>query len=114
MSPFPLLSLFQDTELCKLDESDPRGYSDCKTLRGGEGHDADLIIYFSGDSDFGCDDVYGFSAYCHSNKYDRPIAGFVNLCEATLVQKNRIFTWEQKVTLVVHGVLTVCSDHFDS
>ncbi len=80
-------------------------------MRGGEGHDADIIIYFSGDSDFGCDDVYGFSAYCHSNKYDRPIAGFVNLCEATLVQKNRIFTWEQKVTLVVHGVLcyAICS-----
>ena len=29
----------------------------------------------------------------------------VESAEPTLVQKNRIFTWEQKVTLVVHGVL---------
>eukprot|EP01083_Nonionella_stella_P244110 850019_1 len=76
-------------------------------MSGGTGHDSDIIIYFSGDGDYGCSDVYGYSAYCHSNKYDRPIGGFVNLCEDTLVQKNRIFTWEQKVTLVVHEVFHV-------
>jgi len=98
---------FEDTEICELDEHKENGVKNCKTLRGGAGHDADTIIYFSGDSDGGCSDVYGYSAYCHTNKYDRPIAGFVNLCEDTLVQKNRIFTWEQKVTLVVHEVFHV-------
>ena len=73
---------------------------------GGSAHD--LLIYFTGSTaSYGCDGVYGFSSYCHSNVYDRPLAGFVNLCEATLLGEGAYFTWEKAVTLVVHELFHV-------
>lgn len=92
----------KESEVC-----DPKNLNHCQTYSGSEGQDADIILYFTGGGVNGCSDVYGYSAYCHTNAYDRPIAGFVNLCEATLTNSKRIFTWEQEVTLIVHEVFHV-------
>lgn len=49
--------------------------NDCVLHESGGGSAHDLTLYFTGRTSYGCDGVYGFSSYCHSNLWDRPIAG---------------------------------------
>ena len=49
----------------------------CVLHESGGGSAHDLTLYFTGRTSYGCDGVYGFSSYCHSNLWDRPIAGIL-------------------------------------
>ena len=73
--------------------------------------DTDLLIFFSGDPDKDdsteCgDSTMGFAAYCETNSYDRPIAGYVNLCKDN-IEASSVFTWEEAITLIIHEVFHV-------
>eukprot|EP01084_Bolivina_argentea_P068396 124501_1 len=99
---------YHDIEDRYFDEIYSCDESDCTLIPSGGGTAHDLTLYFVGkSSSYGCNGVYGFSSFCHSNLYDRPIAGFVNLCEKTLLDEGQYFTWEKAVTLVVHEVYHV-------
>ena len=77
----------------------------------------DLIIYVTGDpdqdEDFGCANVMGFAGYCQSNAYNRPIAGYINLCRNS-IDSQSVLTWEQSLALILHqsfhilGVYILC------
>ena len=87
------------------------GEDHCALRGSGGGTAHDITLYFVGKSNSshckGAHHIYGYSSYCHSNLYDRPIAGFVNLCEQTLLEERDSFTWEKAVTLVIHETFHV-------
>ena len=86
---------------------------DTTTYQTGPGYsDTDLVIYVTGDADpYGCDNnTMGYSGSCQSNLYDRPIAGYINLCRDS-IDFQSVLTWEQSVAVIIHQsfhVLGVC------
>eukprot|EP00486_Rosalina_sp_Unknown_P006084 CAMPEP_0201575792 /NCGR_PEP_ID=MMETSP0190_2-20130828/21209_1 /ASSEMBLY_ACC=CAM_ASM_000263 /TAXON_ID=37353 /ORGANISM="Rosalina sp." /LENGTH=775 /DNA_ID=CAMNT_0048005865 /DNA_START=9 /DNA_END=2333 /DNA_ORIENTATION=+ len=91
---------------------------------GNQGYtDTDLVIYVTGDSDKDgtdeCDGVMGFAAYCETNVYGRPIAGYINLCRESIDKQieDGVLTWEESLALIIHEtfhVLGFSTDGFKS
>ena len=60
----------------------PRAGSKCTTSKEGEGVPADLILYVTAEETDHCKQgsVAAYASSCSRDQFDRPTAGFVNLC----------------------------------
>ena len=102
--------MYDQLTLC----NDDRTICENDTYPQGSGLDTDLVIYFSGyadiDSSDECSGVSAFASYCETNSYDRPIAGYINLCRLTIAELIP-FTWERANILVIHETFHVLGIH---
>eukprot|EP00485_Elphidium_margaritaceum_P000171 CAMPEP_0202694016 /NCGR_PEP_ID=MMETSP1385-20130828/7978_1 /ASSEMBLY_ACC=CAM_ASM_000861 /TAXON_ID=933848 /ORGANISM="Elphidium margaritaceum" /LENGTH=768 /DNA_ID=CAMNT_0049349791 /DNA_START=73 /DNA_END=2379 /DNA_ORIENTATION=- len=110
--------MFDELEICPT--SDP---SLCETTSHPQGrgmNETDLLIYITGDpsrdDSKDCTGVMGFAAFCETDAFNRPIAGYINLCRST-IEATEVLTWEEVISLIIHEsmhVLGFSSDGFSN
>eukprot|EP00746_Dinoflagellata_sp_MGD_P088087 gnl/MRDRNA2_/MRDRNA2_34886_c0_seq1.p1 gnl/MRDRNA2_/MRDRNA2_34886_c0~~gnl/MRDRNA2_/MRDRNA2_34886_c0_seq1.p1 ORF type:complete len:1014 (+),score=125.34 gnl/MRDRNA2_/MRDRNA2_34886_c0_seq1:105-3146(+) len=89
---------FEDRAVCK-----EGNLQDCVTVKGGNGIPAaDVALYVTlNDADSCTDDVAAFAGACYQDQNDRPIAAYLNLCQANFFHTRE---WDTHVAVILREI----------
>ena len=86
--------MFDDAEVCSA--------KGCSTFEGGDGEDADFVLYVSAKATSTCGpDVLGYALACKHDEIERPIMGRANFCPYSLKLDQR----EKALNVALHEIM---------